>query len=270
MKHKFNVKYILLLQILALTFTSCQKNLVDGFEDLPVIEAYLSPGNPVTIKISHKIPYQAEQDSSTINLNHLEVYIISGNKEHKLISIGNGIYADSLSLLEVIPDSMYKMRMIYNEHEVSSETIIPVKPTGVTISDTVISIYQFDPDNPSNTHPSPVEITWTNADASYYLITAECLEENLIPIIKDSIPSNDIFASQPVTGNALNIQPMMFRYFGKNRIILYHINPEYSTFFMRQASNSQSFEEPPSNIENGLGIFTGINADTMYIRIIQK
>jgi len=34
-------------------------------------------------------------------------------------------------------------------------------------------------------------------------------------------------------------------------------------------SNTQNYQEPPTNIENGLGIFTGINTDTLYIEVIQ-
>ncbi|MFZ4523738.1 MAG: hypothetical protein ACOYNC_18695 [Bacteroidales bacterium] len=49
-----------------------------------------------------------------------------------------------------------------------------------------------------------------------------------------------------------------------------YINTGYSTFFMRQASTSQSYQEPPTNIVNGLGVFTGINADTLYLKMIQQ
>jgi|GEM_PF-3446219 len=34
-------------------------------------------------------------------------------------------------------------------------------------------------------------------------------------------------------------------------------------------NNTQSYEEPPSNIRNGLGIFTGIHAGTLYVNVIQ-
>jgi hypothetical protein len=128
----------------------------------------------------------------------------------------------------------------------------------------------MDPENPSGTKPpDPVEITFANSDNSYYLTTVECIETNLVPVYKDSIPANDMFSSMPVTGTQINIQPMRIRYFGMNRIILYHINAEYSKFFMHQASTSQNYEEPPSNIGNGLGIFTGINSDTLFLNVIQ-
>lgn len=271
MRKNIEILFILLIPILTIfSFTSCQKSDDVNFEDLPVIEAYLSPGKNISVKISQKTPYEGTVDTTSTEFDHLAVYVVYGNKKYQLIPIGEGVYTDTLSVLPVFPDSIYTLQLVYHDLPVSSTTVIPLKPTDVTLSDSVISMYQIDPDDPPNSQPDPVEISWTNTDESYYLVTVECLEANLVPIIKDSVPTNDIFASQPVTNSELSIQPMMFRYFGKNRIILYHINPEYSIFFMRQASNSQSFEEPPSNIENGLGIFTGINADTLYIRIIQK
>jgi hypothetical protein len=129
---------------------------------------------------------------------------------------------------------------------------------------------QFDPDDPSgSTIPDPVEITFSNYDQSYYLATVECIDTNLVPVYKDSIPDNDMFSSIPVNGTQINIEPMRIRYFGMNRIIIYHINPEYATFFTQQASTSQNYQDPPTNIDNGLGIFTGINADTLFLKVIQ-
>jgi len=265
------IRMFLLLATLTLLSVSCQKEGAGKFDDVPVVESYLSPGHHIRVTVSYKTPYDESVISYADDISNLDIIVITGGTEYHLIPAGNGIYEDTLGRISVMPDSTYSLHFVYNDLQVTSTTIIPYKPQDVTQSDTVIKMSQFDPDNPSgNTQPDPVEITWSNSDEDYYLVTVECMEQDLVPIIKDSVPANDIFASQPITGTSLDIQPMMFRYFGKNRIILYHINPEYSIFFMRQASSSQNYEEPPSNISNGLGIFTGINADTLYIRIIQQ
>jgi hypothetical protein len=250
---------------------SCQKSGTTSFTDLPVVEAYLSPGEKISIKITQKAAFEDGTAVPSINLDALGVYVVSGGNEYMLIPTGSGVYTDTSGIITVTPDSTYILHMNYNGTDVSSTTIIPSKPTSVTQSATSITMSQFDPDNPGgSTHPDPVEITFANADASYYLTTVECMDTTQVPVYKDSIPANDMFSSQPVTGTEIEIEPMRIRYFGLNRIILYHINPEYSTFFMRQASTSQSYQEPPTNIVNGLGIFTGINADTLYLNVIQQ
>jgi hypothetical protein len=253
------------------SLNGCRKSGIAEFSDLAVVESYLIPGSKVSIKISQKVAYDESIEVTARDMDALEVRVGYGNTEYPLISMGNGVYTDTLGIIKIVPDSTYTLHLIYNGTEVTSSTIVPSKPSSVTQSVTSITMAQIDPENPSMTSsPDPVEITFANADASYYLTTVECMDTNLVSVYKDSIPDNDMLASQPVTGTEIDIHPMMIRYFGKNRIILYHINPEYSTFFMRQASTSQSYQEPPTNIVNGLGIFTGINADTLYLNVIQS
>jgi len=250
---------------------SCRKSGNDTFTDLPVVEAYLSPGTRISVKISQKTAYDNNAQVTVRDLDSLDVRVGFGGTEYRLTPAGDGVYKDTAGLIPVIADSNYTFRLVYNGTVVTSTTVIPSRPSSVTQSVTYIKMSQFDPENPGGTSsPTPVTITFANADASYYLATVECVDTTPVPVFKDSIPANDMLSSQPVTGTEIEIHPMNIRYFGKNRIILYHINPEYSTFFMRQSSTSQNYQEPPTNIVNGLGIFTGINADTLYLQVIQQ
>jgi hypothetical protein len=253
-----------------LSLTSCEKTGVAEFSNLPVVEAYLSPGEKIKVVISRKIPYDSEASTVETDISNLEVFIGCSGASFHLIPQGDGIYVDTAGAVQVMIDSVYTLTFIYNGSTVSSTTVVPTKPSSVQQSVTYIKMSQIDPENPSGTnHTAPVEITFANSDNSYYLTTVECIETTLVPVYKDSIPANDMFSSIPVTGTQINIEPMRIRYFGMNRIILYHINAEYSKFFMHQASTSQNYEEPPTNIANGLGIFTGINSDTLFLNVIQ-
>ena len=251
--------------------TSCKKAATNTFSDLPVIQSYIYPGEKISVKISQKTRYEESAAVTVTDLNKLDVRVIAAGTEYTLVPAGDGVYTDTLGNIKVIPDSTYSLRIVYNGTLVTSTTLIPTKPASVKQSATSITMKQFDPANPSfTTQPEPVVITFANPKAGYYIATVLCMDTVQVPVIKDSVPSNDMLASQPSTGTEISIHPMMIRYFGKNRIILYHINPEYSTFFMRQASTSQSYQEPPTNIVNGLGIFTGINADTLYLNVIKN
>ena len=220
--------------------------------------------------ISVKSPYDANATPADIDLDLLNVSIGYHGTTTRLIPLGDGVYADTLGLVPVIADSTYTLTFNFNGKIINSTTIVPPKPASVAQSVTYISMSQIDLTSTNQVMPpAPVEITFANKDNSYYIATVECVDTGTVSIYKDSIPANDMFSSMPVTGTRIDIHPMRLRYFGMNRIILYHINPEYSTFFMQQASTSQSYQEPPSNITNGLGIFTGVNADTLYLNVIQ-
>jgi hypothetical protein len=256
--------------ILLLMVFSCQKSGSDKFIDQVVVEAYLAPAQKISLTISRKTPYEEGVETSDVDINNVDVRIQYHGSWYSLAAMGEGVYTDTSGIIPVLTDTTYNLAFSFNGGRVTSSTIIPRKPASVTQSVTTISMAQFDPDNTTWTKPpDPVEITFANDDQSYYLVTVDCIETTLVPVYKDSIPANDVMSSQPVTGTQINIQPMTIRYFGRNRIILYHINPEYSTFFMHQSSNSQNYQQPPSNIDNGLGIFTGVNADTLFLDVVE-
>lgn len=250
---------------------SCTKDNQEVMTDIPVVEAYLQPGSQITVKVSRKTPTDENETLPVRDLDHLVVTIGFAGSSYTLIPLGDGTYSDTIGVIPVVPDSTYLLNFNWDESVVTSSTLIPTKPAGVSLSDTSISMYQWDPDDPpAGQHPDPVTISFTNDDDSYYLATIECLETDPVPVFKDSTYVNDMFSSRPTTDDFIDINPMSIRYFGRNRIILFHINPEYSTFFMRQMSTSQNYQDPPTNITNGLGIFTGIHSDTLYLRVIQK
>jgi len=54
---------------------------------------------------------------------------------------------------------------------------------------------------------------------------------------------------------------------GTYQIIVFRGSPEYAALFDRSACSALSFEETPYNIVNGLGIFTGLSSDTLYLEV---
>jgi hypothetical protein len=50
-------------------------------------------------------------------------------------------------------------------------------------------------------------------------------------------------------------------------VILYHLNPEYAALYKFSGNTSLDIKEPVTNFENAMGIFTGINVDTLKIYV---
>ena len=57
--------------------------------------------------------------------------------------------------------------------------------------------------------------------------------------------------------------------FGTYQIIVFRVNPEYAALYKSSGNSTLSLEEPPTNIENGFGIFTGASSDTLYLEVIK-
>ena len=119
--------------------------------------------------------------------------------------------------------------------------------------------------------PDPVKLTWTNGDNSYYMVVIENMETAPIAIndYGDKLPPGRFFRNAPTQTNQYEIQSMQFQYYGRHRLILYHLNADYAALYNDTGNSSQNLTNPTTNIENGLGIFTGINADTLLLNVIK-
>jgi hypothetical protein len=249
---------------------SCIKSDKTSFTDVPIVQACIEPGTHISVNVSRKTPYDESEKLSDLDINSFQMKIRFAGTWYSLVSAGNGRYTDTSGVIPVIADSSYSLSFDYNGLDVTSSTTVPLKPHGVSQSVTSVSMAQIDLDNFTWTKPpDPIEISFSNNDASYYFLTVECIEITRIPIYKDSIPSNDIMSTPPETGKTIYFNPRNIRYFGHNRIILYHITPEYANCFTQQESTTQNYQQPPTNIQNGLGFFTGINADTLFLNVVK-
>jgi hypothetical protein len=117
--------------------------------------------------------------------------------------------------------------------------------------------------------PDPVTLTWDNEDDSYYIVVIENMESTLDPIrdFGDDTPPGNIFRKPPTTSSGLQLRPQEFQYFGKHRLILYHVLPDYASLYSEKTTSSQNLTNPSTSIMNGYGIFTGLNSDTLYLKV---
>jgi len=56
-------------------------------------------------------------------------------------------------------------------------------------------------------------------------------------------------------------------FFGNYKIIIYKVNEEYVNLHENISQSSLNLTEALTNIENGLGIFTGINSTTLTLEV---
>jgi len=118
-------------------------------------------------------------------------------------------------------------------------------------------------------NPDPVSLTWNNPDGSNYIVVIENMEKTLTAIRdfgSNTRPGN-MFRKAPTTSSGIEIQSMEFQYYGKHRLILYHVLPDYASLYSDKQSSSQNLTNPSTSIMNGYGIFTALNSDTLYLNV---
>jgi hypothetical protein len=258
-----------------IAFNSCNKEDAKlAFNDIPVVESYLIKNNPVSIKVTRKTPYDDNVAFSADSLNQLQVKITYNDQIRIIPSVGKGVYKDATFLPQ--EGITYKLEFEFNNQLVTSSTDIPTKPLDYKQSVKELKVQSFDFSNGPPTGgfemPDPVKLTWTNSNQGYYMVVIENIEKSPTAITDfgDNSPPGRFFRNEPTQSNQYEIPSMNFQYYGRHRLILYHLNADYTELYKDNGNSSQNLTNPATNIENGLGIFTGLNADTLMLNVVKK
>ncbi len=280
MKNTYNlVLQGLIFSIIFFGLNACDDNDLLPFNDIPVVESYLTINKPISLQISRKTAYDENVALSEDDINGLQVKIKFDNQSRIIPSSGNGLYTD----LAFIPQegTTYELEFTFNNKTVTSSTQIPSKPVNFQQSVSTIEVqgitmgggFGGGPGGTRPEMPDPVKLTWTNNDSGYYMVVIENVETSPTAIYDFGDNADDaprrIFRNEPTQSNQYEIAAMNFQYYGRHRLILFHLNAEYAALYNDNGTTSQNLTNPITNVENGLGIFTGINADTLMISVVE-
>jgi hypothetical protein len=253
-------------------------NLIEGGVK-PVVEAYLVAGKPISITVKKEIAFTADTSAVQTPILGLNIKVSGDGQNYALKSSGNGLY-ESDKTVKLKVGVTYSLSFDYNGKSISASTIIPTKPVGFKSDLTSIARTKLDLSSGSSTIRNPdenvdVNLTWTNPTSEYHFVVADNIETKPEAII--ILPTNSNFQeiirrfrSQPLQGTETRLRSQQFQYFGKHNLVLLKVNPDYAALYNSSGTTSQNISTPPTTITNGLGIFTGINADTLAFTVKQK
>ncbi len=265
------IKLISLLFSISILFLACEKQSTEVIESkTTVVEAYLHAGKTIdSLKITQSLSLTIAD--SIIALDDLVVNISDSNNQYTLNSIGNGIYQNTELIIE--NDKSYRLEIERDGAVISAETYIPNKKE-TQISLTQVALPKIELNTPIGIPTGSidaVEITWDNSEGDYYYTSISNIE-----IDPETVNENDTgqlsrsIISEPQISSFYAIFPRReFSHYGTHQIIVYRVNPEYAALYESSGNSTLSLEEPPTNIENGLGIFTGASSDTLYLEVVK-
>jgi hypothetical protein len=251
------------------------------FEDqyLVVVEAYLYSGSDLAeIRLTSMISFGNDStggegiDDAVVTLsNRNGSWILQNNPGD------SGRYYPA-ETIQVEPGDTFSILIEANDEILRSRTVVPQVPPQISLSAGSIYIPRIeDPaEQWSVEFPDPIELTWDNPAMNYYFFKIENIQDNPESIMPD--PPDDLpFArggfvfqliTRPVNGELYSINMRDLTHFGTHRIIVFSVNQEYVELYETQEQDTRKLNEPYSNIENGLGIFTSFSSDTLYFEVI--
>jgi len=258
-------KFILI--ILSVLVGACGKEVMtyDINVSTPVVEGYLTTGAPT---LSVKVYSMESFDESNLfyskPIKNLELFI----NDQPLTETADGTYSLNVSDGMLDAGKTCNLRFEYNNKTVSASTTMPAPPENAAISNTTISI-------PSTglywgiTDSIPdVEITWNNQDNAYYQVYIWSLDYSGTTPDFGGRGGFGRIMMQPFQGNSYKLQIRDMMSAGRYVCYLYRINKDYAELYERISSTDLA--NPVSFITNGLGVFTGISADTIPYRVDQS
>jgi hypothetical protein len=269
------IKLIVISLLMISALTACVERDNSEFTDTPIIESYLQPGDYFNLKVNRQIPFSSGVQYSNDNIDSLTITVTNNGNIYILKPAGDGKYTDSSLIVK--EEETYNLSFTFNSRHVTAYTHIPSKPVNFDQSDLSMSVSRMSstsgpPEGGMGEMPEPVTLSWDNADESYYIVVIENMESILEPIrdFGDSTAPKNVFKKPPTTSSGLELRPQEFQYFGKHRLILYHVLPDYASLYSENSTSSQNLTNPSTDIMNGYGIFTGLNSDTLYFTVYEK
>jgi hypothetical protein len=262
---------IFFLLINSLLIISCsQESIVQTETKTTIVEGYLSAGNPIdSLRVTQSYSY-GQVDEQVITFNDLNIRITNDNNQFELTSIGNGYYQNTNLIIDA--GKSYQLKFERDGEIISAETYVPEYNT-TSISTNQVELNKIEAGVipiGGITIPDPVEVSWNNEDGGYYYVLIKNIEVDP-EYVNDNIAQFDgqlQFISEPMISDFYLIRtPRELLQFGTYQIIVFRVNPEYAALYQSSSSSTLSLEEPPSNIVNGLGIFTGVSSDTLYLEV---
>ncbi len=279
-----NIYSIITLFSICFFYQSCEQESIEDIKtQTAVVEAYLFADQSIqNIKISQSFSY-AQFDTIIQTLDNLDVYISDDNNMYPLFSKGNGLYENSDVKIE--DEKNYYLEFTWQSQSIRAETYIPGKKEADITTELIemekieIGAGGFPGGFGGGLSLDPIDIKWNNAENDYYYVVIDNIEDDP-EYVNDRIAQFEeenggrrrfSFISEPQIMDVYSLNPQRdLTQFGTYRIIVFRVNPEYAGLYESSGSSTLSLVQPPSNIENGLGLFTGVNSDTLYLEVLKK
>lgn len=229
----------------------------------PVVQAYLMPGRTAEVAVKRETIFL--DTDTVINITNLDISIEAAGQRYVMTPLGGGKYTNEN--LIIVEGETYSLVFPYNGLLVSAITTIPSKPKDFTQSATTMAVPTL-PEGFQNGFPDPIELSWFNPDGKYYLVVVEVAQNNPVQINADNFNRPALaFRNDPTQASSHILRPQQFQYYSLYRVILFEVTEEYAALYQQNGTSSNNIKTPSTNVTNGLGIFTGVNSDTLYVSI---
>ena len=270
------------LVFLLVLFLGCTKNSVLGPDvELAVIRAYLYANDPVDdVQITSTLSLGSEETDGP-PINDAAVWLVKGGQRYDLQpSPGDsGYYAYPGADLGVNAGDIFEIHVDYFGQVASGTTVVPEAPKNANISGNTLYVpnlstmedmwnFTFD----STRHQ--VTVRWEDDPSSLFYVVIENLEANpdSVDVFGGGMMMGGMrrFISSPMNFHEYRIMFQSVSFYGRHRIHVFRVNQEYADLYTSRQQDSRDLNEPLTNIQNGLGVFSAFNRVSFDFQVVRE
>ena len=165
--------------------------------------------------------------------------------------------------LSVAPGDTFVLAVDYQERLTTAATYIPREPEAVTLSTTHVVI------NAATAEDLPVlTVAWDNPGDELHWVSIRNTATVLVPIRRDDVgePAEAILPD-PVDDAFYEVNAGAFTHYGTHEVRVYRVSSDYFALYQYTQQPVQRIYEPATNVENGVGIFSGFTGVSYTITV---
>jgi hypothetical protein len=278
--------YLTILCPLSFLFFSCNNDTsTNPSEERIVVRGYIYANEPVwDIQITHTLQL-GSADSTAPPINNAQVTLVKNNINYVLTpSEGDsGYYRYAGNDLVIETGDQVELHVAYEHADITAKTVVPSPPSGITLDKTEIYVPNFfggfphdttavDPGTGFDRSNSELTVTWDNDPNALFYVVVQNVEENPIEIGTGfrGFGGNGRFVFPPTNQNQYQINAMSLTHYGKHIVRVYRVNQEYADLYGSRTQDSRELNEPLTNIEGGLGIFSAFNSVSATFTVLSS
>ncbi|OPZ69479.1 MAG: hypothetical protein BWY83_01966 [bacterium ADurb.Bin478] len=279
--------YLSLLLVILFFAAGCStKNPLEANAEKLVVRGYLYAHEPVQdIQLTSTLPLGSEATAAP-PVNDASVSLWKNGVQYRLTpSAGDsGYYHYSGSDLNVESGDCFKLQVDYEGEVTIAETVVPNPPESLKISASHLLIpATFSPGIPGNFDQTKddstrsLTVTWKENLSSLFYVVLENMEANPTAISTNFPGFGDwagfglrAMVMPPSSANEYHIARNSVSYYGHYAVLVYRVNQEYADLYMSRTQDSRDLNEPLTNIQNGLGVFSAFCSARIEFEVVEE
>ena len=243
--------------------------------DLIVVRGYIYAGEPVDdIQLTSTLPLGSEETQAP-PINDAQVSLIKAGQQYDLVSSAgdSGYYHYDGNDLKVETSDLFKIQVKYEDQNIFGTSEVPEAPKDVTISGSTLKFPDFETMKELRMQGVSMDsirktmmliVNWQQEEDALYYVLVENVEKDPVAFEPQFGKPPREFISQPTARGEFTVNAMMMTHLGKHIVKVFRVNQEYADLYQSRNQDSRDLNEPLTNIEGGLGVFSAFNCDSLF------